>query len=120
MLFDRLGPGPATCHYCPIQLVWGSTLEVDHLDLNRANNRIENLVPCCRKCGNRRRGGAGDVLAPALSGIDHEVRGKTPGGPRPRSDRRREVARPAHGGVQARGVRRSTPLARLRKEGAIA
>lgn len=45
-------------HGTPIRgrtVEWGTTLEVDHLDLYRANNTPANLVPVCRACNNRRR-----------------------------------------------------------------
>jgi hypothetical protein len=57
VLYDRIGGGPHPCHWCGKRLTWqvrqgggGSTLTVDHLDNNPANNRLTNLVPCCTRC----------------------------------------------------------------------
>lgn len=54
VLFDRIGFGPHKCHWCSEALSWGSSLVVDHLDFNRANNDPNNLVPSCNACNVRR------------------------------------------------------------------
>jgi 5-methylcytosine-specific restriction endonuclease McrA len=56
VLYTRIGPGVHNCHNCGAPVTWGGTLEVDHLDRNRQNNRVDNLAAACRSCqnGNRR------------------------------------------------------------------
>jgi len=53
VLYDALGEGPHPCHWCGTLVDWRSTeqqLEVDHLDFDRRNNDVANLVPSCRNC----------------------------------------------------------------------
>ena len=47
------GRGPFKCHWCGRDLDWGFMV-VDHLDDNKSNNNIENLVPSCDKCNTGR------------------------------------------------------------------
>jgi hypothetical protein len=58
VLFDALGEGPHACHWCGRPLNWlkGSAagLQVDHVDGDRQNNSLENLVPACIGCNSRR------------------------------------------------------------------
>ena len=55
-LFDAIGEGPQACHWCERELQWSlpkgdpAALQVDHLDGNRRNNELSNLVPSCRRC----------------------------------------------------------------------
>jgi 5-methylcytosine-specific restriction endonuclease McrA len=55
VLFDAIGAGIHPCHYCGVEIEWGSTLEVDHVDRDRGHNAVGNLVPACRLCNNARR-----------------------------------------------------------------
>jgi hypothetical protein len=55
VLYARTGPNRQACDGCGRTVEWGTTLEVDHLDRDRANNTPANLVPVCRACNNRRR-----------------------------------------------------------------
>lgn len=61
VMFDALGPGPQPCHWCGRELLWTqhynapSGLGVDHMDWDRANNDVANLVPSCRKCNGLRK-----------------------------------------------------------------
>lgn len=56
ILFDAIGIGPHACHWCRTPVVWGSNvgaadnLCVDHLDGNKSNNQLANLVPSCNQC----------------------------------------------------------------------
>lgn len=63
VLYDAIGPGPHPCHWCakPVDWTYGVTpdaLFVDHLDDDKTNNVLENLVPSCNYC-NRNREVAG-------------------------------------------------------------
>jgi hypothetical protein len=60
VLFDKIGPGTHSCHWCGIGLEWRgrgrAALIADHLDENKVNNDPSNLVPSCTPCnGNRAR-----------------------------------------------------------------
>lgn len=57
VLYDNIGPGPHECHWndrfgCGKTELswWGQGLVVDHLDENKLNNNLENLVPSCNMC----------------------------------------------------------------------
>lgn len=56
ILFDYLGPEPRYCHWhCGKLLSWfDGTLEVDHVDHNKLNNDLSNLVPACKSCNTKR------------------------------------------------------------------
>ena len=65
VLYDAIGPDPHPCHWCGTILEWSMTprhgvlgkrglLFTDHLDNNRRNNVIGNLVPACTSCNVRR------------------------------------------------------------------
>lgn len=74
VLYDALGPGEHPCAYCPARLSWDvqgphapGYLTVHHVNHNRADNALGNLVPCCMKCNldRRRRKPRPQVSAPA-------------------------------------------------------
>jgi hypothetical protein len=56
VLFDALGDGPRQCKWCGVTVYWQSgyhspdRLVVDHLDHNKLNNDLFNLVPSCNPC----------------------------------------------------------------------
>lgn len=54
VMFDHRGFGPYVCRWCEAPLTWES-MDIDHVDANKQNNAIENLVPACPQC-NRDRG----------------------------------------------------------------
>jgi hypothetical protein len=48
------GDGPFKCHWCGIKVTWDD-MHIDHLDDNKKNNCLENLVSSC-SCCNQKRG----------------------------------------------------------------
>lgn len=58
VLFAHIGSGAHECHWCKREIEWGLTgrrkLVVDHLDGNKANNALSNLVPSCHQCNANR------------------------------------------------------------------
>ena len=50
VLFDSLGYDRVPCFWCGKGLVFGDNLFVDHLNHDRHDNRVENLVPSCNGC----------------------------------------------------------------------
>lgn len=58
VLYNEIGPGSHTCHWCGRALLWlGSgigRLVADHLDGDTWNNAPTNLVPSCRRCNQTR------------------------------------------------------------------
>lgn len=55
VMYDLIGPGTHPCFWCDAPVAWGSTLHVDHVDHDRANNDPMNLVPSCRGCNTTRK-----------------------------------------------------------------
>lgn len=76
VLYDTIGPGPHACHWnfgCNrADLDWSSDrctgLHVDHLDDNKLNNDVSNLVPSCLHCNWSRTQREGRRVKPKLSG----------------------------------------------------
>lgn len=61
VLFDAIGPGPHSCHWCSRLVDWlpkgdPNELQPDHLNNDGSDNRLDNLVASCRSC-NTTRGG---------------------------------------------------------------
>jgi hypothetical protein len=58
ILFDAIGEGPHPCHWCERPLTWrglpSQRISVDHLDHDRLNNDLGNLVPSCLDCNTKR------------------------------------------------------------------
>lgn len=58
VLWDKIGDGQHPCHWCGIQVQWKlkgkRKLVVDHLDGNKQNNNVSNLVPSCHACNANR------------------------------------------------------------------
>lgn len=60
VLFDAIGPGSHACHWCGRLVTWllpidnPDTLEVDHLNGVKDDNRIDNLVVSCGDCNTTR------------------------------------------------------------------
>lgn len=50
---DAHGEGPFNCHWCSKVVTW-SDMHVDHVDADKANNDLSNLVASCADCNQRR------------------------------------------------------------------
>lgn len=59
VLYDAIGPGPHPCKWCSKMLTWKGTpglrINVDHLDFDRVNNVLLNLVVSCLDCNTKRQ-----------------------------------------------------------------
>jgi 5-methylcytosine-specific restriction endonuclease McrA len=62
VLYESIGPGEHPCRWCGRLVDWGKSwpgdvgaLVVDHLDHDRGNNALENLVASCQPCNLSRR-----------------------------------------------------------------
>jgi len=54
VLYNAIGPGPHACQWCGTSTEWCDA-HVDHLDGNKRNNTLENLLFSCATC-NKGRG----------------------------------------------------------------
>lgn len=60
ILFDAIGRGPHTCHWCGGSIDWvkgkcvTGSLVPDHINGNKSDNNISNLVPACNTCNGLR------------------------------------------------------------------
>jgi len=55
VFFENKGYGPFRCHWCNIPVSW-TNMHIDHLDDNKTNNSILNLVSSCSRCNTTRSG----------------------------------------------------------------
>jgi hypothetical protein len=55
VLYDAIGPGPHSCHWCGTEVDWlprgtDGCLQSDHVNGDRFDNQPSNLVPSCGPC----------------------------------------------------------------------
>ena len=50
---NAYGEGPFKCHWCGKEVTW-SDMHVDHLDADKKNNDVSNLVASCPVCNQQR------------------------------------------------------------------
>lgn len=53
VFYDAHGVGPFNCHWCGIERTW-ENLHIDHLDDDKGNNSLSNLVVACLRCNTAR------------------------------------------------------------------
>lgn len=68
VLFNAIGEGEHPCYWCGIKVGW-EVMHVDHVDEDKTNNELGNLVPSCASC-NKARG----AMLHLLRRIKPEVR----------------------------------------------
>jgi hypothetical protein len=73
--YNNHGVGPFACHWCGDAVSW-QTLHVDHLNDNKKDNRIENLVASCAICNQHRGVGKMTSSMRSLYGVWLEFQGK--------------------------------------------
>lgn len=90
VLYDAIGPGPHPCHWnhfssCgKTELTWGGIngIQVDHLDGDKTNNDLANMVPSCLACNRRgirsvvARGGLYHHNTSGVTGVSWDSRTK--------------------------------------------
>lgn len=75
VLFDAHGYGPYECHWCGKPLKW-RTMHIDHLDDDKTNNALANLVPACPRC-NMKRGQSKSVETQRRRAKQYTFRGQS-------------------------------------------
>ena len=71
VLYDALGDKTQPCYWCGQVVDW-ERLHVDHVNGDREDNRVENLVPSCPSCNSARgivRGVAKRLTVEQLAGL---------------------------------------------------
>ena len=51
--YNAHGDGPFDCHWCKKAVTW-KTLHIDHVDDDKTNNALSNLVASCPRCNQQR------------------------------------------------------------------
>jgi len=51
--YDAQGAGPFSCHWCDEVVGW-DVLDIDHVDDDKSNNNLSNLVASCHACNTAR------------------------------------------------------------------
>lgn len=70
------GDGPFACFHCGVEVTWDD-LNIDHLNDDRADNRIDNLVASCPPCNRIRGQPKAKATARAQSSVQIEFNGET-------------------------------------------
>lgn len=85
-LYDSIGPGPHSCHWCGTTVDWlpkgdPMALQVDHLNDDGSDNDLGNLVAACCRC-NSARGAQRKADAVKAAGYwsEHDTVARTGGG----------------------------------------
>ena len=61
IVYDLIGPGWHSCTHCGVEVTWyvqapePQALVVDHMDWDRSNNGLSNLVISCQPCNSKRK-----------------------------------------------------------------
>lgn len=53
VFYEAHGEGPFNCHWCGVVVGW-SDMHVDHVDADKQNNELANLVASCPRCNQAR------------------------------------------------------------------
>jgi HNH endonuclease len=75
VFFNAYGYGPFKCHWCQCDIDW-SVMDIDHIDDDKKNNKISNLVASCSLC-NMKRGRWKMVKTMRSKGINITFNGET-------------------------------------------
>lgn len=67
---DAHGEGPFKCHWCAIEVTW-ETMHVDHLNEDKTDNRVDNLVASCALCNMHRSDAKKMAAIREKYGIEH-------------------------------------------------
>jgi len=53
VFYNNYGEGPFRCHWCGVIVTWDD-MHVDHVDADKTNNDVHNLVSSCPLCNQQR------------------------------------------------------------------
>ena len=73
--YNEHGEGPFDCFHCGVEVRWDN-LHIDHLDDNKKNNSLSNLVSSCPSC-NKTRGRTKMIKTKRAQGVNITFNGET-------------------------------------------
>lgn len=73
VFYNNHGNGPFECYHCGKEITW-DRMHIDHLDDDKTNNKIDNLVPSCPVC-NQYRGRPKMIKTKRANGKQIEYKG---------------------------------------------